>query len=110
MGRGWLDAPQLYPTDIDRHISNRYSHVMNLIVSPAAQKALGKMPKADAAALIVELKAFAAAPFAQHSFAKGLVGGGTRVRHGDWRAVCQINGKALSVVVVKVGNRREVYR
>ncbi|MFS2008371.1 type II toxin-antitoxin system RelE/ParE family toxin [Azospirillum sp. CT11-132] len=32
------------------------------------------------------------------------------MRHGDWRAVYQIDGDALLVTVLKVGNRKEVYR
>ena len=33
-----------------------------------------------------------------------------RVRSGDFRIVYQVKDKALLVLVVRVGNRREVYR
>ena len=33
-----------------------------------------------------------------------------RVRQGDWRIVYEIRDAELVVVVVKVGNRRDVYR
>jgi mRNA-degrading endonuclease RelE of RelBE toxin-antitoxin system len=33
-----------------------------------------------------------------------------RIRHGDWRAVFEIDGTALVITVLKVGNRKEVYR
>jgi len=83
---------------------------MELIFAPAALRSLRSIRPHDAEALVAKLKQFAADPFGKHSFAKGLTGGGTRVRHGDWRAVCVIDGKTVSVIVVKIGNRREVYR
>jgi len=33
-----------------------------------------------------------------------------RVRSGDYRVIYQIQDKALLVLVVKIGHRREVYR
>jgi mRNA interferase RelE/StbE len=33
-----------------------------------------------------------------------------RVRHGDYRILYQIDDSARLVTVVKVGNRREIYR
>jgi mRNA interferase RelE/StbE len=33
-----------------------------------------------------------------------------RVRAGDWRIIYQIADRALTVLVVKIGHRREVYR
>ncbi|WP_247887076.1 type II toxin-antitoxin system RelE/ParE family toxin [Azospirillum sp. SYSU D00513] len=53
---------------------------------------------------------FAADPYAQHSWAKAFGGGTGRIRHGEWRALYRIDGTALVVTVVKVGNRREVCR
>ncbi|HEV2674483.1 MAG TPA: type II toxin-antitoxin system RelE/ParE family toxin [Aliidongia sp.] len=83
---------------------------MELVFTPAALKSLRPMSKHDAEALLGKLKQFAASPFTSHSFAKALTGGGTRVRHGDWRAVCVVDGKTVTVTVVKIGNRKEVYK
>jgi mRNA interferase RelE/StbE len=33
-----------------------------------------------------------------------------RIRQGDWRAVYEIDDEKKTVVVVKIGHRREVYR
>ena len=33
-----------------------------------------------------------------------------RIRHGDYRVVYEIEDAALTVIVVRVGNRRDVYR
>jgi mRNA interferase RelE/StbE len=84
---------------------------MDLIISNAALKGLAKMPKHDQRALRGRLEIFAQAPYAPHAWAKQLVGRkGVRVRHGDWRAICDIDGKALVVTVEKVGNRKEIYQ
>jgi mRNA interferase RelE/StbE len=83
---------------------------MELIVTRTALKALEKMPKRDAEALVRKLNIFAIEPFGSHGWAKALTGGGVRVRHGDWRAICQVNGEKMVVVVIRIGNRREVYR
>jgi mRNA interferase RelE/StbE len=40
----------------------------------------------------------------------GLLGGLWRYRVGDCRLICEIQDGALCVLVVKLGNRREVYR
>jgi mRNA interferase RelE/StbE len=43
---------------------------------------------------------------------KALAGpaGGLRVRVGDWRIVYRVEDERLIVLIVRVGNRREVYR
>ena len=40
----------------------------------------------------------------------GLLGGLWRYRVGDFRVICDIQDGALRVLVVQLGNRREVYR
>ena len=32
------------------------------------------------------------------------------IRHGDWRALYKIDGTKITVLIVKIGNRKEVYR
>jgi len=84
---------------------------MNLIISPGALKTLRKMPLRDAQAMREKLIAFAADPFASYGWAKRLVSSPAfRVRHGDWRAICQVDGKVVTVTVEKVGNRKDVYK
>jgi mRNA interferase RelE/StbE len=83
---------------------------MDLTFTRSADKSLGKMPRHDAAALLAKLKVFAVDPFKSHSFAKALTGGGARIRHGDWRAICDVDCGRLVVLVVEIGHRREIYR
>ncbi|MDP2025829.1 type II toxin-antitoxin system RelE/ParE family toxin [Sulfuriferula sp.] len=40
----------------------------------------------------------------------GALGGLWRYRVGDYRAICELRDSALVVLVLQVGNRREVYR
>ena len=40
----------------------------------------------------------------------GPLGGLWRYRVGDFRVICEIQDGALRVLVVQLGNRREVYR
>ena len=40
----------------------------------------------------------------------GNLGGLWRYRIGDCRVICEIQGTSLCILVIKVGNRREVYR
>ncbi len=83
---------------------------MKLVIEATALKVLLRMPKGDAVGLRDKLKTFAAAPYDPHPWAKAFGGGQGRIRHGDWRAVYQIDGDALLVTVLKVGNRKEVCR
>ncbi|MTK64925.1 MAG: type II toxin-antitoxin system RelE/ParE family toxin [Methanobacterium sp.] len=83
---------------------------MKLVIDADALKALLKLPRADSRALREKLTTFAADPGGQHPWAKNFGGGKGRVRHGDWRALYQVDGGAVTVTVVKVGHRREIYR
>jgi mRNA interferase RelE/StbE len=40
----------------------------------------------------------------------GVLGGLWRYRVGDYRVICEIRDGALVTLVVRIGNRREVYR
>ncbi len=41
---------------------------------------------------------------------KGPLGDVWRYRVGDYRVICDVQDKLLTVLVLQVGNRREVYR
>ncbi|MCW2239195.1 type II toxin-antitoxin system RelE family toxin [Azospirillum canadense] len=83
---------------------------MKLVIETTALKVLLRMPKGDAAGLRAKIKAFAEAPYEPHPWAKSFGGGRGRIRHGDWRAIYEIDGDALLITVLKIGNRKEVYR
>ncbi len=85
---------------------------MKLVVSPTAAKEMVVMPGRDRDALIAKAEAFAADPFAPHSWAVPLSGehDRIRIRQGDWRGVVLILRTRDTVILERVGHRREVYR
>ncbi len=83
---------------------------MQLIFSQKAIKGLMRMPKRDATDLRRKLDVFAAAPLAAHPWAKAFGAGVYRIRQGDYWAVCEVNFGRVVVIVLAVGNRKEIYR
>lgn len=85
---------------------------MRLVISPMAVREIASLNRRDRAALIRKAEAFAAEPFAVHSWASPLRGAAdrARIRQGDWRAVMLIVRSQNTVVLERVAHRREVYR
>jgi mRNA interferase RelE/StbE len=81
-----------------------------LIIPTAVLKQMKAMPKADQARIIDALEQVAENLTERMPFVTEMVGepGVWRLRKGDWRATFLIDG--ADVVVIRVGNRREVYR
>ena len=84
---------------------------MRLILSRDAGEGLGNMPTRDRRRLLTKLEAFAADPFAPHPWVTRLQGEDrVRIRQGDWRGVLLIVREHDTVILERVGHRREVYR
>ena len=79
-------------------------------VVPAAARALRKLDPAGRRRVQAAVELLAEQP--RPSGAKKLVGGDGewRVRTGDYRIVYEIHDGVLLVLVVAVGNRRDIYR
>ncbi len=77
---------------------------------PAAARALRKLPRDDQRRIGARIDALALAP--RPAGARRLAGPERfhRIRVGDYRVVYQVSDKLLTVLVVKIGHRREVYR
>jgi len=77
---------------------------MLVIYTSAARKGLRRMPAGDRSALMAKLDTYAASGDGD---VKRMVGSAFfRLRHGDWRAIFEIDA---GVLVVRVAHRREVY-
>jgi len=79
--------------------------------TPAAEKQLAKLPKDVASRIADAIERLAVHPFPPGS--KPLQGadkGAYRIRIGDYRVLYEVYRKRLVVLVIKVGNRRDVYR
>lgn len=76
---------------------------------PAAAKELAKLPKDVQRRLAPRIDGLAANP--RPAGAEKLAGEEAwRIRVGDYRVVYTIEDRVLLVLVIHVGNRREVYR
>lgn len=84
---------------------------MKLLFSPAAAKALTRMPRKEGGELLAKLQQVAADPAGQYPWAKRLTDQpGFRVRQGDWRAVYRLDHETGEMLVEKIARRDEVYR
>ena len=80
---------------------------------PAAAKELKKLGRAEAARIIATLETGIASlddPRSLGSALTGEFGGLWRWRIGDYRVVARIEDERITILVVRVAHRREVYR
>jgi mRNA interferase RelE/StbE len=80
---------------------------------PAAAKELKKLGRAEASRIIATLETRIATledPRSLGSALTGELGGLWRWRIGDYRVVARIEDERITILVVRVGHRREVYR
>jgi mRNA interferase RelE/StbE len=75
----------------------------------SAEKELRSIPARDIEKIVEKLKGLAHQP-RPHGCEKLEGQERYRLRQGDWRMIYSINEEEKSVMVVKIGNRREVYR
>jgi len=84
---------------------------MKLLFSPAAVKALARIPRKEEAGLLAKLRQVADDPTGKHPWAKRLTDQpGFRLRQGDWRAVYRLDHEAGEMIVDRIAKRDEVYR
>lgn len=82
-------------------------------LSETATKQLSKLDKVEAKRITTFLRRRLAALDNPRSIGKALtgpLGDLWRYRVGDHRIICEIQDSVLCVLVVKIGNRRDVYR
>lgn len=81
-----------------------------IIILPLAKRQLKKLPRSVQPVIIGVIEALVKNP--RPRGAKKLTGLENlyRIRAGDYRIIYQIQDEKLVVAVVKVGNRRDIYR
>jgi mRNA interferase RelE/StbE len=81
---------------------------------PAAVRELDKLDPQVARRVLVFLKQRVASLDNPRSIGEALAGSALgnywKYRVGDWRIICDIQDQRIMVRVLRVGNRREVYR
>ena len=82
-----------------------------ILFAKSADKALRRMPRDNARRIRERLDRIAEDPYAKHpSVTKLQNRPGYRLRVGDWRVICEIEGQELVILVLRIGSREEVYR
>ena len=91
-------------------MASRPARVYRVEVAPAADRALDALPHATRARIVRKMEALGLDP--RPRGCKKLQGDDDlyRVRAGDFRIVYAVRDAMLVVLVVKIGNRRDVYR
>ncbi|HEX3903800.1 MAG TPA: type II toxin-antitoxin system RelE/ParE family toxin [Polyangia bacterium] len=80
-----------------------------LEVKRSAAKEIADLPKADCQRVVAKIQLLANNP-RPHGCEKLSGAEKYRVRQGDYRILYEIDDSAKSVIIVKIGNRKEVYR
>lgn len=80
-----------------------------VILKRDAEKELRKIPRADLRRIVRKIAALGSEPRPVGSQKLSTLER-YRLRQGDWRIVYEIEDEVCLVTVVKIGNRREVYR
>ena len=85
--------------------------VWRIELTETAAKQLSKIGKVDAKRITTFLRErIAHDPRASGKALTGPLGGLWRYRVDDYRVICEIEDAVMRVLVVRIGNRREVYR
>lgn len=83
-------------------------------LTAGATKQLEKLDRQDARRIVAFLRERLATHEDPRTLGKALTGPtlGTywRYRVGDWRLICDIEDSVLRILVLELGNRRDVYR
>ena len=75
------------------------------------RKKLISLSKRVSKAIIKKMEEVAKDPFKKNNNAEKLQGvDGFRLRHGDWRVIYKVEKEIITVVVVKIETRGEVYK
>ena len=83
-------------------------------VSESAEKQLAKLDRQIAQRIMTFLRERVAVLDDPRSIGEALKGSELgefwKYRVGDWRIICEIRDKVVLITVLRLGNRREVYR
>jgi len=82
----------------------------SLTWKPSAVRELRKLPKPVIARLVERIEGLRRNPYPQGATKMTAMQDTWRIRDGDYRVIYQVTGNTLAVEIIRVGNRRDVYR
>lgn len=77
---------------------------------PSAERELRKLPKPIIARLVARIEDLQRNPYPQGATKMTAMEDTWRIREGDYRVIYKVVGNALTVEIIRIGNRRDVYR
>lgn len=80
-----------------------------LLIKPSAEKEFKPIPKADRKRLIMKIRQLALEP-RPHGAEKLKGQEYWRMRQGDYRVVYAIDDQSKTILIEKIGHRKEIYR
>ncbi len=81
--------------------------------TPKALKQIGKLPPTISHRIVGTIERDLARHNDPRAFGEAMIGNWTgfwRYRVGDYRAICRIENEVITIFVIEVAHRREVYR
>jgi len=85
--------------------------VYKIVFTKSAEKTIRKLPRDIAERMLRRINEIASNPYDRHLDVTKLQNRpGYRLRVGDWRVIYEINGSDLIILVLRIGQRGEVYR
>lgn len=88
------------------------SLVYKIVLSDEAKKSLKKLDKAIISKILTKFESELIKHTNPRQFGKALkgeLGNLWRYRVGDYRIICNIQDEILSIIIVRVGNRKDIY-
>lgn len=76
----------------------------------SVEKELRKLPSTQLKSVVAKIQALANNPHPDGSVKLRGSSDLFRIRHADYRIIYQVQGNKLTLLVIKIGHRREVYR
>ena len=81
-------------------------------IAESAEKALGKIPRKDREKIVEKIELLGVDP-RPNGYIK-LKGSSSRalyrIRYGDYRVVYTVEDEKLLILIIEIGNRKEIYR
>jgi mRNA interferase RelE/StbE len=81
----------------------------SVLIVPSALKSLKKLPESIKNLIDIKLNSLSENP-RPPGCKKLIADDAWRVRIGDYRVIYEIHDEKITVIVVKIGNRKDVYR